>query len=456
MPRLDEFFKLTISSDKMTATIVKVEELPEEFDVTYEELVQFCKDHGVIYGLNENVLNELTYENKAVIAKGKPPVHGKDAYLEVVAKRDDDDKKEIDDNIPVNFKDVLRIPTVRCGDVVGRKVAATKGTKGMNVLGEEVEPIPGRDITLYPGQNTKLDEKGETLYALVDGQLSVHKSTIHVLPTYEVHDDISLKTGNIDFVGNVIIHGSVPPGFEVKAGGDIHVRGTVEAATLKAGGSIIIVAGIVGQNKSYIEAGKDLKTTFINQGDVHVGGNIEVVQAILHSKCSARGKVVCTEGKGLIVGGSTSALFGIEANEFGNSLQTATELYIGELEEDVKRRAEHEKRYNQAKDDVQKLGKLLKMLIEKEKKKTMTIKELEIKRKAQRSLYEAKRTMDEAAALLEELRPQTPRERGYIKAHRTIYPNVSVQFGKYRRKLTSTYQNAFISLIDGEIVVQTS
>lgn len=448
MVDLDQYFKVTITSDKMRAIIYQKKELPADVEVTPELIMEFSKKKGIVYGINEKIL--LTNQKKEwILAKGKAPTHGKHAYMEQVFK--EQDKEELSEN--VDYKLVLDIVSVKKGDLIGRKIKATDGDAGINVLGEEIPPQKGKDFKLRAGKNTQLKENEQALYALIDGQLSVRKKTIHVLPTFEVNGDMSLKTGNIDFVGNVIVRGNVPPGFKVEAGGDIHVTGTVEAAILKAGGSIHIALGIVGQNKSVIEASGDLQTTFINQGDVHVGGNIEVGQTIFHSTCTAGGQIICNKGKGLIVGGSTSAIQGIQANEIGNDMQTNTLLFIGVRDHEVKQNKKVEADLKKAKDEFMKLAKLLKLYVDKEKKDSLTDKEKMTKLKIQRSFQQAKVTIDELSEITVNSEKEEDVTGGFIRAERIIYPNVEVHFGKYRRKVTATHRTPYISLIDSEVVI---
>src|SRR5690606_27653982 len=114
-------------------------------------------------------------------------------------------------------------------------------------------------------------------------------------PVYEVSGDLDMKTGNIDFVGNVVIRGNVPNGFEIKAKGDIHVYGTVESAFLYSEGSIFVNAGIVGQGNGKIYAKNNLHTTFINQGNIEVENDVHVSQSILHSTVIAGGSIYCEQ-----------------------------------------------------------------------------------------------------------------------------------------------------------------
>jgi len=77
------------------------------------------------------------------------------------------------------------------------------------------------------GKNVLLAEDGLSLLAGIDGRVEIIDGKIHIYAVYEVSGNVDNSTGNIDFVGNVIIHGNVLTGFEVKSGGYIEVSGRV-------------------------------------------------------------------------------------------------------------------------------------------------------------------------------------------------------------------------------------
>ena len=56
---------------------------------------------------------------------------------------------------------------------------------------------------------------------------------------------VDLKSGNIDFVGNVEVVGAVAEGMEVKAGNELHVGKNVESAILRASGEITINGNVL-------------------------------------------------------------------------------------------------------------------------------------------------------------------------------------------------------------------
>ena len=83
---------------------------------------------------------------------------------------------------------------------------------------------------------------------------------IEVVNTYVVNGDVDYSTGNIQFNGNVVINGTVPDGFEVKAEGDIVVMKIAESARLEAGRDIIIKGGVQGKGKGLVSAGRDIRS----------------------------------------------------------------------------------------------------------------------------------------------------------------------------------------------------
>lgn len=450
---LEKFYEIKVSNDKMEAFIIRHSKLTDDDSLSKEEIEQFIKEHGIIYGLDHDVVTKILEDRELgpniILAVGKPPENGKDAYLEPILFQEQNRDLNA---VQINLKDFLDIPTVRIDDKIGTKIAATPGFVGFNVFGEEVAAKPGKDFKLRKGQNTRINEKEQAIYSLIDGQITIDKHTIHVFPTYEVQGDLSLKTGNIEFVGNVIINGNVPTGFEIEAGGDIRVSGTVEAARLKAGGSIYIGAGVVGQNKGHIEAGGDLQTTFINEGYVEVGGHIEVTQAILHSTCMSGGQVICKRGKGLIVGGAISAVKSIEANEIGNDMHTKTSLFIGVHEKILLQQKQIEEDLQKAQDDFMNLAKLLKLYIEKEKESGPLVGRDKLsKLRVQHSFQQTKQTIDELTENLGDFKEQAELGDGFIRVERLLFPNVNVHFGKYRRNIQKIYRQPRISFIDGEI-----
>jgi len=76
---------------------------------------------------------------------------------------------------------------------------------------------------LPKGKNVEISEDGQSLIAGIDGQVNYIDGKVSVFANYEVPADVDNSTGNISFVGNVIIRGNVLSGFTVEAGGSVEV-----------------------------------------------------------------------------------------------------------------------------------------------------------------------------------------------------------------------------------------
>ncbi|OIJ13139.1 hypothetical protein BKP37_11570 [Anaerobacillus alkalilacustris] len=453
---LDEYFEIQLDNDKLKATLLQKVRINENSVITENDILGFIMEHGIVFGIKKEFLtkiaaNEITCP--VVIAEGLSPINGKDAILKPILPNDNE-IKSVKDLHNVDLKQVINIPSVTHGQLIGEKITATSGTAGMNVFGEELLPKPGKDFRLRVGKNTRIDDEGLRLFSMIDGQMSIENKVIHVYPVYEVNGDLDLKVGNISFIGSVIIRGNVPAGFEIKSKGDIKIHGTVENAILLSEGSIFVSTGIVGQGKGLIKAKGDLHTSFINQGIVEVEGDVHVTQSILHSKIMANGSVFCQKGKGNIVGGDISAGKRIVAKEVGNAHNTRTTLYLGVQQEIMEKEKVYTNNLKKAEDDLNKLTILLEKLTEKEIKSSLSTIEKITKLRVRNTINSTTELMLEAKEKLEELEDLfSSEEESSVIVEQQIYPNVDLHFGKYRRKIITVFKSVKVHIDNGEIVV---
>ena len=96
-----------------------------------------------------------------------------------------------------------------------------------------MEAKNGKDIAIPLGKNVKLDSDGLTVLAAVNGQVLLVNDKITVEPLMEL-DSVNIKTGNITFLGTVIVKGNVEDGFDVHASGNIEVHGSVGSSKLES------------------------------------------------------------------------------------------------------------------------------------------------------------------------------------------------------------------------------
>ncbi|SDY71119.1 hypothetical protein SAMN05421736_103102 [Evansella caseinilytica] len=459
MAELQEHFEIEISQDKMEARINQKNELNDEIDL--EELKQFIQSSGVVFGVDEDVVEQIAAKRVRLpvkIAEGIKPIPGEDAYLKaLITIEKKKNRHDLDDNRSkeVNFREVMVIPTVTTGEVIGVKIDKTEEKNGMNVLGKEIKAKPGRDLKLRPGKNTRISDDGKEVIATTDGQVAMESKVIHVYPVYEVNGDLDMQTGNIDFIGNVEIRGGVPSGYRIKAKGDIRIHGSVESAELEAAGSIFIHQGVVAQGKGMIKAGGDFHTSFINQGNVETGGSVFVHKSILHSQITAMGHIICKQGRGNIVGGNVSSSMGIEVNEIGNTMNSPTSLYLGISQKIIEEEKKYKSELTQMESELEKLKILLVKMLEKEKTASLEAKERVLKLRIRQSIQETENRLGELRDKLSDINDIFEnQEEAKIQIYNAVHPNTDIYFGKYRRKIVTKYENVQFRLDRSEIVFE--
>ncbi|WP_068774651.1 DUF342 domain-containing protein [Paenibacillus sp. FJAT-26967] len=337
---LDQVINISVSDDKLTS-LLKFSDVREDFHVTPDELHGLARANSIVHGLDSEILLRIAVNPEAyllsetVIARGTPPVQGKDGYIAYHFETNNNTGKPLEtEDGRVDFKEVSTLNNVKKGQLIGKKIPPTPGTPGRAVTGEEIPTRSGKEARFKLGKNVVTDAEETAIYAAIDGLVTyTDRNKVNVFPVYEVNGDVDYRTGNIDFVGTVVIRGNVSPGFKIKASGDIRIIGGVEAAELEASGSIDITAGIVGRNKALIRAGKNVKTSFIQDAIVEAGEIIAVSQSIMHSTIRAGKVISCNGPKGLIVGGTVQAGEKVIARTVGNSLSNTTIIEVGVLPE---------------------------------------------------------------------------------------------------------------------------
>lgn len=456
MEKIDEFFYITVSSNKMIAEIHCKESYDKmELELNVPLIIKFLKRNNIIYGVKKQAIERLltnisSNEFPIVIAEGDKPEDGRDGkvvfeqdYTQTDIVRDED----------WDFREVMKIPTVTKGEKLATMIPPTKGEQGKNVHGKTMKGRPGKSVLMRAGKNVILREQNQSFYADTDGQVSATEQVIQVHSVYQVEETLSLEVGNIDFVGSVIINGDVPTGYTIKAAGDIKIHGIVEAATIISGGSIYVSGGLSGLQKGSIKAEENVQIGYINQGNVVAGHSILVENSIVHSNCSARARIFCQRGN--VIGGSISAGESIEAKDIGNRLSTKTMINLG-----IDRKTgDKELALIEEKEELTKTLKKVKtlgdMLAGGSKQQDAKMRVTMLRQRHSYQQISEKISQIDAQLYKTDAHLGREEEAGLI-VHNTLHANVIVAFGKYERKINKPRQNVQLKLDRNDIVIQAS
>ncbi|MFW5991822.1 MAG: DUF342 domain-containing protein [Halanaerobiaceae bacterium] len=458
-PELDRDAEITvdISKDKLKALISYTPALGGK-KADMEEFLNTLQEAGVEYGINRDKLKQIIEKRQPVesslVAEGDPPQPGKDAELIYHFEQNTDSIGTKREDGSIDFYNLGRITNVQPGDVLVTKEDPEPGLPGKGVTGEELPPPDPQNKNLPCGKNTEIkDEK--TLVAGIAGQVVVdERNRVQVLPVHKINGDVDLGTGNIDFVGNVIVQGNVTEGFKIRADGNVEIRGHVSVADIEAGGDVVIKQGFIGKNKCEIKARGNVQVKFVENGIIKAEKSIEVVDAVMHSKLTAGDSITVTGKKGLLVGGVTRARSNIEANLIGSSLATITKLEVG-LDPELKSRT------NTLEEEIKKANKnLLKTekginILEKMKKQQNGLPE-----KKMIMYYQLKKTREQLEISIEEKREELynleskleTAESGYIQANKKVFPGVKMIIGKSQKNIHNELERARFVEQKGEII----
>ncbi|WP_031387328.1 DUF342 domain-containing protein [Desulfonatronum thiodismutans] len=185
------------------------------------------------------------------------------------------------------------------------------------------------DQPIFPvGTNTEVDPQNpKLLLATANGYVYYDPDgRISVKTLLNVRRDVDYATGNISFVGDVVIHGSVRSGFKVK-GRNILVKGPVEAAVLEASQSIQVEAGIKGDHRAELKAKNSIKVKFCENALLSAGKNLLVEGACLHCKLLVGNALAV--GDRLIGGEAVCRRLVRVGAQLGGGLSTVTTVTLG-------------------------------------------------------------------------------------------------------------------------------
>ncbi len=458
---LDEKMAVTISNDMLSAHI-HFKKADDPVKCTVHQLEEFLKSNRVVYGIKHDVLTQLAAKpqdflyDKTLIAAGDPPKNGEDGYIKFLFERPAEAKKPTElEGGKVDHKDVNSLSNVRKGQLIAERIPAKVGAPGRAVTGEAIAPGKGKDVRFKTGKNVVMDDERMRLYAAIDGLITkTEKDKINVFPIYEVNGDVDYRIGNIDFVGTVVIRGNVLNGFKIKAMGDIRVTGGAEAAELIAEGSIEIGAGILGHNKGIVKAKRNVKSSFIQEGNVEAGEDVIVSQSILHSKVRAGRNVLCVGSKGLIVGGNIQAGEKVSARTIGNSMSTVTIVEVGVLPELRNEHVELRKKLRETADNLDKTNKALAILDQLALTGNLSQDKLALKvrlNNTRRQAFDEQNELKEQILEIEKSLEDTTVAK--VEVASMIYSGTRVVIGRYTRFIKDATQRVHFKLVDGEIVM---
>lgn len=309
---------------------IRIELLDSQAEVKHEDIMNYLSEQGIVYGIREedivNYCRSKEYSKELVAAQGKDPINGKDAEIVYDFDISQEQKFYEKEDGTIDFKNLNNVINVTKDTVLCHIISPQNGEDGIDVYGQTVKYKPGRNVSFNFGNNTYVSEDGLQLLAGTDGCVKYKKGKVLVENIYRVKN-VDNSTGNIDFIGNVIINGDVKAGFSVTAKGDIKIRGMVEGAFIESDGEVVISKGMNGMGKGSIHAKGNITSKYIENALIVSDMSI-YSEALINSEVKAGESIILRGSTAAIIGGISTAENIIFAKTIGSRINPETNVII--------------------------------------------------------------------------------------------------------------------------------
>lgn len=228
---------------KVDDVVAELKKLKVSYGILYDEIIKLC---------------EGTSETEIIIAKGKKPIDDVPDKINIFF--DNNVIKKVDENETIDYRNRYSFTCVEKNEVIAERIPGKTGENGQDVFGKVVKRNIIRNKPFKAGKGCNLEEN--KICASDKGMPSVQNGIFTVNPIYTVKD-VNMKTGNINFGGNVEVNGSVTEGMEVSCKGMLVIKKDVSSAKIKANNNIEVNGNII--NSTVLAGGYDIeKKTYLD------------------------------------------------------------------------------------------------------------------------------------------------------------------------------------------------
>lgn len=453
---IDCIYTVKITKDIMQA-FLNITEPYGGKDIIKDDILTTLQEKNVTYGIKYEAIDEIImnkiYNKDILVAEGQKPIAGLDATLDYKFDIANQRKISMDEDGKIDYRELSLIQNVKKDQLLVQLIPNTVGIPGKNVLGLDIPAKDGKNLSLPKGKNVENGIDEYSLVSSINGQVELLNGKVSVSPIYEVKSDVDNSTGNIRFMGKVIVRGNVLTGFKIEADDGIEVYGVVEGASIVSKAGIILHRGIQGMNRGELICEGDLIAKFIESCSVEVKGNI-VSDAIMHSNVICGKKLELKGKKGLIVGGKIRVSEEIKAKVIGSPMATITELEVGtnpdirkkyeSIRDGIKQVSQNLEKTKQAVDLLTKISRTSELSPD---RKLLLSRSIQLKLQLSQQLENMKDEIIEMEKYLEEI------TNGKIKASEIIFPGTRISIGSSKMYIKDMLKFATIYRNQAEIKV---
>lgn len=424
--------------------------------ITNQTVLDELAQNGIITGIDKFDINDMikeeVYEIPICIARMKPPKRGDNGSVTYRFSKTPRVKPKQDEFGVANYRELDAIVPIRKGDIIADISLPTEGEEGQNIFGKPIPAVPGVPAHFSVGKNTAVSADGKYIVALVDGHIYYGRNNFIVEDAVTIKSDLDISVGNIDFFGDVRIRGNVMEGFEINAGRNVTIDGSVFGARITAGGSVTIIGGAIN---SKIKTEGNATIGFCENAEITAKGDVKSKQfAFCNIFCY--GSVSATGPRGVISGGKITSMHDISAAIIGSEKYTPTEINIGDGSVLFARKRQCEKEYEELCEMLNMNCRNLDYLRQRKSAQNGVLtdaQQKQVKAETQAKLYNTMRKKD-LAALIEQLDEDIKqKDKLSARCSKRIYPGAHFCINFLSLEVSEVCDRSTVTIVDNKLVV---
>ncbi len=361
---LEKGSKVLISEDWMSAELYLCPP-PEHTNYDMDTVLQLLAKNGIRKGVREErikkMLTDKIYFAKIAVAFGQSAKEGQEGHYEFLFDAETNRKPKVLPDGSVDYRTMTTIPTVKEGAIIARYTPAAPGKPGWDLAGRELPARDGRELPEIKGKGFCTSEDKRTYMATISGRIEMENGRINIKNFLEIKEDVDVLTGDIEFDGDVLVHGNVTSGRKIRAGGTLTVQGAVEGCELYAGKDIVLTCGMQGGGKGLVSCKGSVSGKFFEQTKIMAGKNVNA-NSVLSCIVEAGEDVIVAGRHGVILGGTVYAGRTLEVTTVGNVAEVQSELIAGKSDELEKSLQKLETEYKSLAEQLEKTTRVLSLL----------------------------------------------------------------------------------------------
>ena len=343
--KVDAILHIDLDNDKMNA-YARITVAYGGKSITLDDIKKRCQQLDIKFGLSTLYIIQLldicrhSYPGRIYtlkIAKGVAPIDGTDAQFKQLVSTGNH-RKPAPSTLPNGKVDMLNLGefiTVDMGTVLMQKTPVYLGEPGKTVTSETIQQQQGVDHPFIVNDNVQINPSNPLQLIATKYGVPIDKQGFISIDDVLLLEEVTNKTGHVEYNGTVVITGNVEKGMKVNVRGDVTVMGMVDSAHITCGGDLTVQQAVIGQHKKTeeekfsceINCQGNFSGTIAQYARLKIGKDLLLSSQLIHCDTECNGSIKVHNKsltKGSIIGGVTKVNNSIITAIIGTSGGTKT------------------------------------------------------------------------------------------------------------------------------------